>query len=73
MNCTVTYNTPLMYTDSFYFYTVCNIKNKTFDAGPAIFFFGRENIILFSRNTLSNYTTIYNLQIVTFQSISVRR
>lgn len=60
MNCTVTYNTPLMYTNSVYFYIVCKIKNKTFDAGPAIFFFSRENIILFSRNTLSNYTTIYN-------------
>lgn len=38
MNCTVTYNTPLMYTNSVYFYTVCKIKNKTFDAGPANFF-----------------------------------
>lgn len=41
MNCTVTYNTPLMYTNSVYFYIVCKIKNKTFDAGPAIFFFGQ--------------------------------
>lgn len=45
MNCTVTYNTPLMYTNSVYFYIVCKIKNKTFDAGPAIFWQGEYNTV----------------------------
>lgn len=31
-----------MYTNSVYFYIVCKIKNETFDAGPAIFFWQGE-------------------------------
>lgn len=36
----------LMYISLVYFYIVCKIKNKIFDVGLVIFFFGRENIIL---------------------------
>lgn len=61
MNCIVIYNMFLMYINLVYFYIVCKIKNKIFDVGLVIFFFGRENIILFSRNMLLNYIIIYNI------------
>lgn len=60
MNCIVIYNMFLMYINLVYFYIVCKIKNKIFDVGLVIFF-GRENIILFSRNMLLNYIIIYNI------------
>lgn len=44
MKYTVTYNIPFMYTSISLLnllYTVCNIKNKTFDAGPLIFLAGK--------------------------------
>lgn len=59
--CIVIYNMFLMYINLVYFYIVCKIKNKIFDVGLVIFFFGRENIILFSRNMLLNYIIIYNI------------